>query len=153
MNFIQALSTTRDDIGFHDYLQPLIKELHMKGGSNPNPEPKKKPAEPKEKPAEPKEKPAEPAKEEPAKEEPTEPAEEKPAEEEPTEEEIENKNELFKQQLQERKKGRESSYKFFVEVLGWIFYILYLPIKPWIWIVTETSKKLQNLYSGMIVPL
>ena len=67
--------------------------------------------------------------------------------------ECENKNELFKQQLQERKKGRESTYKFFVEVLGWIFYILYLPLKPWIWIVTESSKKLQNLYSGMIVPL
>ena len=32
MNFIQALSTNRDDIGFHDYLQPLIKELPMKGG-------------------------------------------------------------------------------------------------------------------------
>ena len=143
MNFIQALSTTRDDIGFHDYLQPLIKELHMKGGSNS----KLEPTEPIEKPTEPIEKPAEPAKEEP-----TEPKEE-PNEEEPAEEEIENKNELFKQQLQERKKGRESSYKFFVEVLGWIFYILYLPLKPWIWIVTETSKKLQNLYSGMIVPL
>ena len=118
MNFIQALSTNRDDIGFHDYLQPLIKELPMKGGSVSKPKP-----------------------------------EDEPAEEEPAEEEIENKTELFEEQLQERKEGRESSYKFFVEVLGWIFYILYLPLKPWIWIVTETSKKLQNLYSGMIVPL
>lgn len=133
MNFIQALSTNRDDIGFHDYLQPLIKELPMKGGfssirngidtsrllmdipgKNDGTDKKKK---------------------------------------KDLDQDQENKTELFEEQLQERKEGRESSYKFFVEVLGWIFYILYLPLKPWIWIVTETSKKLQNLYSGMIVPL
>lgn len=131
MNFIQALSTNRDDIGFHDYLQPLIKELPMKGGfssirNDTSPwlintiKPKNDGTDKKKK---------------------------------DLDQDQENKTELFEEQLQERKEGRESSYKFFVEVLGWIFYILYLPLKPWIWIVTETSKKLQNLYSGMIVPL
>ena len=32
-------------------------------------------------------------------------------------------------------------------------YILYLPIKPWIWISKEAFGSLQRLYSGTIVPL
>ena len=133
MNFIQALSTTRDDIGFHDYLQPLIKELPMKGGDFSS---KKKDIDT-----------SRLQMDSSSKNDGTD------KKKKDLDQDQENKTELFEEQLQERKEGRESSYKFFVEVLGWIFYILYLPLKPWIWIVTETSKKLQNLYSGMIVPL
>ena len=60
---------------------------------------------------------------------------------------------VFAIPVSERSQMRQESYRNFVKFIGFIFYLFYLPLKPWIWIMTETIKKFQKIYAGTIVPL
>jgi len=63
------------------------------------------------------------------------------------------KKKIFAMPVSERSQMRQESYRNFVKFIGFIFYLFYLPLKPWIWIMTETIKKFQKIYAGTIVPL
>lgn len=63
------------------------------------------------------------------------------------------KKKVFAMSQEKRQEMREDAYKNFVKFLGFIFYLFYLPLKPWIWMMTETFKKFQRIYAGTIVPL
>ena len=132
MNFCKAITTPRDDVSTHDYLYPIIKEtFKMTGGGNNNGN-----------------------------------SENGNSENGNSGNGNENENSnngkkpnnfynnnVVQARAEARGKSRDKAYDIFVFVLGVILYILYLPIKPWIWISKEAFGSLQRLYSGTIVPL
>lgn len=127
MNFCKAITTPRDDVSTHDYLYPIIKDtFKMTGGGNNDSE------------------------------------EGNGNSNNGNENENSNNgkkannfynNNVVQARAEARGKSRDKAYDIFVFVLGVILYILYLPIKPWLWISKEAFGSLQRLYSGTIVPL
>ena len=138
MNFCKAITTPRDDVSTHDYLYPIIKDtFKMTGGGNNDSEEGNGETE-------------------------GEGATEKKGLFKRVKDKLKDKlkkdnnyynNNAVEARAEARGKSRDKAYDIFVFVLGVILYILYLPIKPWLWISKEAFGSLQRLYSGTIVPL
>ena len=66
---------------------------------------------------------------------------------------LDKREKLDAMTLEDRREAREKAYKTFVKIIGFILFLFYLPLKPWIWIAKRSFSNFQKLYSGMIVPL
>ena len=102
MNFVQCITTPRDNIGYHDYLKPLIT-TPMKGGVTT----------------------------------------------------AELRAYRLKKEAEdaERIERQKKAYQIMVKILGFMLALLYLPLKPWIWMIKSSVKNFRKLHSGTIVPL
>ena len=129
MNFVNAISTPRDEIEHFDYMKPIVREV-LSGGSIVDAVQGKAPLTKKEK-----------------------------------REDfwgqfgsfgdviLDRREKLNAMTLEDRREARQEAYKVFIKIIGFILYLFYLPIKPWIWIAQRSFNNFQKLYSGMIVPL
>ena len=102
MNFVQSITTPRDNIGPHDYLKPLIT-APMKGGM--------------------------------------------------TVKQAKAIREKLAAEDAARIERQKAAYKIMVKILGFMLALLYLPLKPWIWMIKSSVKNFRKLHSGTIVPL
>lgn len=101
MNFVQSITTPRDNIGSLDYLKPLITPP-MKGGV--------------------------------------------------TTAQLKAYREK-KDEDAARIERQKKAYQIMVKILGFMLALLYLPLKPWIWMIKSSVKNFRKLHSGTIVPL
>ena len=58
--------------------------------------------------------------------------------------------EKFDKQLAEMERA---AYETLVGIIGFIIALIYLPVRPWIWMLKKTKKNLEKLHMGTIAPL